>query len=74
MLFAYLDPFTGSMVLQVLAAGFVTILAFFRPLYNFIFGKKTTQNQVDDWNENVSADENSEEKSDEKSEDGAANE
>ena len=70
MLFAYLDPFTGSMILQVLAAGFVTVLAFFRPLYNFIFGKKTTQNQVDDWNENVSADE----KSDENSEDGAANE
>ena len=70
MLFAYLDPFTGSMVLQVLAAGFVTILAFFRPLYNFIFGKKTTQNQVDDWSENVSADE----KPEEKPEDGAANE
>ena len=70
MLFAYLAPFTGSMVLQVLAAGFVTILAFFRPLYNFIFGKKTTQNQVDDWSENVSADE----KPEEKPEDGAANE
>ena len=70
MLLAYLDPFTGSMVLQVLAAGFVTVLAFFRPLYNFIFGKKSTQNQVDDWNENVSTDENS----DENSEDGAANE
>ena len=70
MLFAYLDPFTGSMILQVLAAGFVTVLAFFRPLYNFIFGKKTMQNEVDDWNENVSADE----KSGENSEDGATNE
>ena len=59
MLFAYLDPFTGSMILQVLAAGFVTVLAFFRPLYNFIFGKKTPRNEIDDWNENVSADETS---------------
>lgn len=71
MLFAYLDPFTGSMVLQVLAAGFVTVLAFFRPLYNFIFGKKATQNQVDDWSENVSADEKTDENPEE---DGAANE
>ena len=59
MLFAYLDPFTGSMVLQVLAAGVVAVLAFFRPLYNFIFGKKDTQNQIDDWNENVNANEQS---------------
>ena len=59
MLFAYLDPFTGSMVLQVLAAGFVAVLAFFRPLYNFIFGKKDSQNQIDDWNENVNANEQS---------------
>ncbi len=65
MLFAYLDPFTGSMILQVLAAGFVAILAFFRPLYNLVFGKKNqTDKELDDWNNANGATENSGENKD----------
>ena len=55
MLFSYLDPFTGSMILQVLAAGFVGILAFFRPIYHFFFGNKTQNSETDNWDENVNS-------------------
>ncbi len=53
MLFSYIDPFTGSVVLQVLAAGFLGIVAFFRPIWYFITGKKVskTEKALDDWDE-----------------------
>ena len=53
MLFSYIDPFTGSVVLQVLAAGFLGIVAFFRPIWYFLTGKKAskTEKALDDWDE-----------------------
>ena len=55
MLFSYIDPFTGSVILQVLAAGFLGILAFFRPIWYFLTGKKTSKvtKDLDDWDENA---------------------
>lgn len=35
-LFSYIDPFTGSVLLQVLMAGFLGIVAFFRPLWAWL--------------------------------------
>jgi len=37
-LFAYIDPFTGYLVLQVLAIAFFSVLAFFRKCRDFILG------------------------------------
>ncbi len=52
--FAYIDPFTGSIVLQVLAMGFFGLLAFFRQIKSLVanmfgFGKKEveTENAAD---------------------------
>ena len=53
-LIAYLDPFTGSMVLQLLAAGFVGFLAFFKPIINLFTGKKKSDDKLDDWDESSS--------------------
>lgn len=36
---AYIDPGTGSMILQALLAGAVAILAFGKQIYRFIAGK-----------------------------------
>lgn len=62
MLFSYIDPFTGSVVLQVLAAGFLGIVAFFRPIWYFITGKKVskTEKALDDWDETAEGAENAE--------------
>lgn len=58
MLWAYLDPFTGSMILQILAAGFLGIVAFFRPIWNFFFGAKKIQaDSLDDWDTTASNEE-----------------
>ncbi|MBE6424597.1 MAG: hypothetical protein IJD43_02505 [Thermoguttaceae bacterium] len=58
MFFAYLDPFTGSLILQILATGFLGVLAFFKPIVNLFKGSKSkTDKALDDWNdaeENVS--------------------
>ena len=53
-LIAYLDPFTGSMVLQLLAAGIVGFLAFFKPIINLFTGKKKSEDKLDDWDETAS--------------------
>ena len=37
-LFAYLDPFTGYLVFQVLAIAFFAVLAFFKRCRDFVFG------------------------------------
>jgi len=37
-LFAYIDPFTGSLVLQLLVAGFLSALVFFQKVKAFVFG------------------------------------
>lgn len=62
MLFSYIDPFTGSVVLQVLAAGFLGIVAFFRPIWYFLTGKKVskTEKALDDWDETAEGAENAE--------------
>lgn len=44
MMFAYIDPFTGSLLLQILAMGFMSVLIFFKKVKSFvlrIFGAKT---------------------------------
>lgn len=53
MLFSYIDPFTGSVILQVLAAGFLGFLAFFRPIWYFLTGSRTSKvaKDLDDWDE-----------------------
>lgn len=52
MFLAYLDPFTGSLILQILAAGFVSVLAFFKPILNLFRGSKAkTDSALDDWND-----------------------
>ncbi len=57
MLFSYLDPFTGSMILQILAAGFLGVLAFCRPLWCFLTGKSTQKKDtLDDWDESAPQD------------------
>ena len=38
MLFAYIDPFTGSLILQLLAAGFMAVLLFFKRVKAFVLG------------------------------------
>ena len=37
-LFAYIDPFTGSLLLQVLVGGFMGIMIFFKKIKAFAFG------------------------------------
>ena len=37
-LFAYIDPFTGALVLQALAAAFFAVLVFFRRCRDFVLG------------------------------------
>ena len=37
-LFAYIDPFTGYLVLQVLAMAFFAVVVFFRKCRNFVLG------------------------------------
>ncbi|MDO4569808.1 MAG: hypothetical protein Q4D38_05450 [Planctomycetia bacterium] len=37
---AYIDPFTGSVILQVLAAGFLGFVAFFRPIWAWMFPRR----------------------------------
>jgi hypothetical protein len=37
-LFAYIDPFTGSLVLQVLAMAFFSLLIFFKRVRDTILG------------------------------------
>lgn len=52
MFFAYLDPFTGSLILQILAASFVSVMAFFKPILRFFKGSKSNSDStLDDWNE-----------------------
>jgi hypothetical protein len=49
--YAYLDPGTGSLILQSLAAGLVTFLAFSRPLIKRIrkfFSRETQQPEKDE--------------------------
>jgi hypothetical protein len=36
-LFAYIDPFTGSLVLQLLAMAFFSSVVFFKRVKNFVF-------------------------------------
>jgi Mg2+/Co2+ transporter CorB len=55
-LYAYIDPFTGSLVLQVLAMAFLSILVFFKKLKAsvlgfFGFGKTTESKQIDNKDE-----------------------
>lgn len=50
-LFAYIDPFTGSLVLQVLAMAFFSVLVFFRRVKNAVlscFGMKPKQDAAFD--------------------------
>ena len=63
-LIAYLDPFTGSMVLQLLAAGFVGFLAFFKPIINLFTGKKKSEDKLDDWDETASEESSTSDSSD----------
>ena len=35
-LFAYIDPFTGSLVLQLLAMGFLSMVIFFKKAKDFV--------------------------------------
>ena len=37
-LFAYIDPFTGSLILQLLAAGFMAVLLFFKRVKAIVLG------------------------------------
>jgi len=37
-LFAYIDPFTGYLVLQVLAMAFFAVVVFFRKCRDFVLG------------------------------------
>jgi len=37
-LFAYIDPFTGYLVLQVLAMAFFAVVVFLRKCRDFVFG------------------------------------
>lgn len=50
-LFAYIDPATGSILLQVLAMALVGIIAFFRQIKYFILGlfgfRKNTADDLD---------------------------
>lgn len=56
LLFSYLDPFTGSLVLQVLATAFLGVAAFFKPIWNLVLGKKTAgTNMTDDWESTADA-------------------
>ena len=54
MLFSYIDPFTGSLVLQAIAVIFLSILAFFKPIVMMIRGflglNKMVQNDINDEN------------------------
>ena len=50
-LFAYIDPFTGSLLIQLLIAGFVAILVFLRRVKTFVlglFGIKPTVESIDE--------------------------
>ena len=50
-LFAYIDPFTGSLLLQLLAAGFMGALVFFKKVKTFVlglFGIKPKVESIDD--------------------------
>lgn len=38
MIFAYIDPFTGSLLLQLLVMGFMSILVFFKKVKSFTLG------------------------------------
>jgi hypothetical protein len=37
-LFAYIDPFTGSLILQLLAMGFASVVIFFKKIKAFVLG------------------------------------
>lgn len=56
-LFAYLDPFTGSLILQVLAMAFVSILIFFQRCRAFVLGlfgfKQKPTKKLDEDSENA---------------------
>ena len=50
-LFAYIDPFTGSLVLQLLLMAFASVAIFFKKVKAFIlglFGVKTTAASIED--------------------------
>jgi len=47
LLFAYIDPFTGSLVLQVLAGAFMGIMIFFKKIKAFAFGLFRIKNNVE---------------------------
>ena len=50
-LFAYIDPFTGSLVLQLLAMAFMSVLIFFKKVKTFtlgLFGIKNSVESIDD--------------------------
>ena len=36
--FAYIDPFTGSLILQLLVAGFVAVMIFFQRVKAYVLG------------------------------------
>lgn len=58
-LYGYIDPFTGSLVLQVLAMGFFAALAFLKQVRSFflgLFGFKPTT-EIDEESESVHDDE-----------------
>lgn len=54
-LFAYIDPATGSILLQVLAMAMVGIIAFFRQIKDFFLGifgvRKNVTDSLDDEDE-----------------------
>jgi hypothetical protein len=62
-MFAYIDPFTGSIVLQVLAMAFLSILVFFKNLKATVLGflgyRKTAKSeQAEDELETIKLEQN----------------
>jgi len=54
-LFAYIDPFTGSLILQLLVMAFATVMVFFRRVKAFVlglFGIKTAVASIEDTEDN----------------------
>ncbi|MDR2440202.1 MAG: hypothetical protein LBE12_12660 [Planctomycetaceae bacterium] len=61
--FAYIDPFTGSVVIQVLAMAFLSILVFFKNLKAsvlgfFGYGKTANSEQAEDESETIKLESN----------------
>ena len=57
MLFAYIDPVTGSLVFQLLLMAFASLIIFFKKVKAFVlglFGIKTTVASIDDMEETPS--------------------